>query len=126
MTPCPVVGRALDIPELARYDTNALMLEYRAEICGPGRQARDRHHRTVDGGALAYDVWCAPVQTYDDLVEDPQAIHNQMFWEVPIGDGPATFRTPGSPFVLSATPAALHRGVPDLGEHTGQVLEDGE
>jgi crotonobetainyl-CoA:carnitine CoA-transferase CaiB-like acyl-CoA transferase len=38
----------------------------------------------------------------------------------------ATFRTPGSPFVFSATPAALHRGVPDLGEHTGQVLEDGE
>ena len=127
MTPCPVVGRALDMPELARYDTNALMLEYRAEIYA-ALAAKLETGTTAQWmeALLAYDVWCAPVQTYDDLVKDPQAIHNQMFWEVPIGDGPATFRTPGSPFVLSATPAALHRGVPDLGEHTGQVLEDGE
>ena len=32
MTPCPVVGQAIDMPELAEYDTNALMLEHRAEI----------------------------------------------------------------------------------------------
>lgn len=127
MTPCPVVGRALDMPELARYDTNALMLEYRAEIYA-ALAAKLETGTTAQWmeALLAYDVWCAPVQTYDDLVKDPQAIHNQMFWEVPIGDGTATFRTPGSPFVFSATPAALHRGVPDLGEHTGQVLEDGE
>jgi crotonobetainyl-CoA:carnitine CoA-transferase CaiB-like acyl-CoA transferase len=115
------------MPELARYDTNALMLEYRAEIYA-ALAAKLETGTTAQWmkALLAYDVWCAPVQTYDDLAKDPQAIHNQMFWEVPIGDGTATFRTPGSPFVFSATPAALHRGVPDLGEHTGQVLEDGE
>ena len=125
MTPCPVVGRALDMPELARYDTNALMLEYRAEIYA-ALAAKLETGTTAQWmeALLAYDVWCAPVQTYDDLVKDPQAVHNQMFWEVPIGAGTATFRTPGSPFVFSATPAALHHGVPDLGEHTDQVLGD--
>jgi crotonobetainyl-CoA:carnitine CoA-transferase CaiB-like acyl-CoA transferase len=123
MTPCPVVGRAIDMPELAQYDTNALMLEYRAEIYA---LLADRLKTNTTAhwmeALLASDVWCAPVQTYDDLEADPQALHNQTFWEVPIGDGTRTFRTPGSPFVFSATPAALHRGVPDLGEHTGQIL----
>jgi crotonobetainyl-CoA:carnitine CoA-transferase CaiB-like acyl-CoA transferase len=123
MTPCPVVGRALDMPELARYDTNALMLEHRAEIYA-ALAAKLKTGTTAQWmkPLLAFDVWCAPVQTYDDLVKDPQAVHNQMFWEVPIGDRAASFRTPGSPFVFSATPAALHRGVPDLGEHTAQIL----
>ncbi len=72
-------------------------------------------------------MWCAPIQDYDDLAQDPQALHNGMFWEVPIGDGSQSFRTPASPFVFSATPAAIHRGVPDLGEHTGEIFgqEDG-
>ncbi|HTX00994.1 MAG TPA: CoA transferase, partial [Acidimicrobiales bacterium] len=30
MTPCPILGQALEMPELARYDTNAAMLENRA------------------------------------------------------------------------------------------------
>ena len=123
MTPCPVVGRALDMPELAKYDTNALMLEHRAEIYEllSGRLKTGRTADWLDA-LLAYDVWCAPVQTYDDLMTDPQAEHNQVFWDVPIGDGGPSFRTPGSPFVFSSTPARLHRGVPGLGQHTAQVL----
>lgn len=123
MTPCPIVGRALGMPELAQYDTNALMLEHRATIYDllASRLKTDTTAHWLEA-LLAHDVWCAPVQTYDDLVEDPQALHNKAFWEVPIGSGSTSFRTPGSPFVFSATPAALHRGVPDLGEHTGEIF----
>lgn len=128
MTPCPIVGRALDLPELAQYDTNALMLEHRAEIYA-ALAARLKTGTTARwlAALLAHDVWCAPIQDYDDLVQDPQALHNGMFWEVPIGDGSQSFRTPASPFVFSATPVAIHRGVPDLGEHTEEIFgkEDG-
>jgi crotonobetainyl-CoA:carnitine CoA-transferase CaiB-like acyl-CoA transferase len=102
MTPCPVVGQALDMAELSEYDTNALMLEHRVEIYEllSSRLKTDLTAHWMDA-LLAYDVWCAPVQTYDDLMTDPQAEHNKVFWDVPIGDGGASFRTPGSPFVFS-------------------------
>lgn len=123
MTPCPIIAKALDMPELAQYDTNALMLEHRREIyhaiserlqTGPTEEWIRR--------LLDHDVWCAPVQDYDDLARDPQALHNGAFWEVPIGDGERVFRAPGSPFVFSETPVAIHRGVPDLGQHTAEIL----
>ena len=93
MTPCPIVGKALDMPELAQYDTNALMLEHRKEIylalaehlaptppsiglrcCSSTTCGALRHRRTMT---------CA---------EDPQALYNGAFWEVPIGDGHRTLR----------------------------------
>jgi crotonobetainyl-CoA:carnitine CoA-transferase CaiB-like acyl-CoA transferase len=123
MTPCPIVGKALDMPELARYSTNALMLEHRKEIYHAisERLASGTTDHWI-GALLEHDVWCAPVQTYDELVNDPQALHNGAFWEVPIGDGSRVFRTPASPFVFSETPVGVHRGVPDLGEHTAEVM----
>jgi crotonobetainyl-CoA:carnitine CoA-transferase CaiB-like acyl-CoA transferase len=123
MTPCPIVGEALGMPALAQYDTNAKMLANRSEIYH-AIAARLREGPTAGWieVLLAHDVWCAPVQTYDELERDPQALHNNMFWEVPIGDGGSTYRTPASPFVFSETPVAIHRGVPDLGQHTDDVL----
>jgi crotonobetainyl-CoA:carnitine CoA-transferase CaiB-like acyl-CoA transferase len=123
MTPCPVVGRALDMPELSQYDTNALMLEHRAKIYAliAERLKAGSTQAWLDA-LLAYDVWCAPVQSYDDLVNDPQVRYNGLFWDVPVGASGAQYRTVGSPFVFSATPAALRRGAPDVGQHTDEVL----
>jgi crotonobetainyl-CoA:carnitine CoA-transferase CaiB-like acyl-CoA transferase len=72
---------------------------------------------------LAEDVWCAPVQNYDELMKDPQALHNDLFWNVGIGDGDLEFRTVGTPFTFSKTPAALRRTVPDLGQHTDEFFD---
>ncbi|HMK96458.1 MAG TPA: CoA transferase [Acidimicrobiales bacterium] len=123
MTPCPVLAKALDMPVLAQYDTNAAMLEHRKEIYEAISErlktgTTERWLRLL----LESDVWCAPVQTYDDLAKDPQAHHNGAFWEIPIGDGTKSFQAPASPFVFSETPAAVHRGVPDLGQHTSEIL----
>jgi len=123
MTPCPIIAVALDMPELARFDTNALMLENRQEIY-EAISAKLVHGSTDHWIELllAEDVWCAPVHNYDQLMKDPQALHNEMFWDVGIGDGEQVFHTVGTPFVFSATPAALHRGVPDLGQHTEEFF----
>jgi crotonobetainyl-CoA:carnitine CoA-transferase CaiB-like acyl-CoA transferase len=123
MTPCPIIARALDMPELAQYDTNALMLEHRREIYSAisTKLLEGETDHWIEA-LLAEDVWCAPVQNYDQLMHDPQALHNDLFWEVGIGDGERQFRTVGTPFVFSETPAALHRTVPDLGQHTHEFF----
>lgn len=125
MTPCPVLGRALDLPELAAYDTNELMFAHRVAVYDIVAA------RLVTGTTghwlhllLGHDVWAGPVQTYDAVAADPQVTHNDLFWEVPVGAGPDRFRTPGSPFRFSLTPAALRRGVPRSGQHTAEILGD--
>jgi crotonobetainyl-CoA:carnitine CoA-transferase CaiB-like acyl-CoA transferase len=129
MTPCPVLARALDIPELARFDTNELMLEHREEIYDlvAARLATGQTATWIEV-LLAHDVWTAPVQDYGHLVEDPQLQHNGLLWDVPVGDvtvdaGAPTFRTVGSPFHFSLTPPAIRRGVPRLGAHTAEVMD---
>ena len=73
---------------------------------------------------LAHDVWCAPVQNYEELVADPQVAHNGLFWEVPVGEGEATFLTPGSPITFSSTEVGIRHSVPRSGQHTAEVFGD--
>jgi crotonobetainyl-CoA:carnitine CoA-transferase CaiB-like acyl-CoA transferase len=128
MTPCPILADAIDLPEIAQFDTNEAMLEHRERIYDliAARLATDTTAHWIEA-LLAHDVWSAPVQDYDTLVRDPQLRHNGLLWEVPVGDGsPAeaspTFATVGSPIRLSRTPARVRRGVPRLGEHTADVM----
>ena len=123
--PVLVAGVFAVLAGLAAYDTNALMLEHRREIYAAisEKLATDSTQHWIEI-LLDHDVWCAPVQNYDQLMNDPQALHNDMFWDVGIGDGAQQFRTVGTPFVFSKTPAALRRGVPDLGQHTAEIFGD--
>jgi crotonobetainyl-CoA:carnitine CoA-transferase CaiB-like acyl-CoA transferase len=123
MTPCPVLARAIDVPELAQYDTNELMYENRNVIYDviAAQLAGNTTAHWIER-LLEHDVWCAPVQDYTALVADPQLAHNGMLWDVPVGHNGDRFRTVGSPFRFSATPAAIHRGVPRVGQHTDEVL----
>jgi crotonobetainyl-CoA:carnitine CoA-transferase CaiB-like acyl-CoA transferase len=124
MTPCPVLAEALDLPWLAQFDDLDKMVESRAEI-----YATLSEHFLGDtteawiGLLLDHDVWCAPVQTYEELAKDGQVAHNGLFWDVPIGDGEATFRTPGSPMTFSGTPASVRYGVPRAGQHTADFFD---
>ncbi len=55
--------------------------------------AEELAERRLDEVTEAFDarrIWYARVQDYDDLKHDPQAIHNQVFREVPVGDQTAT------------------------------------
>jgi crotonobetainyl-CoA:carnitine CoA-transferase CaiB-like acyl-CoA transferase len=123
MTPCPVLAEALDLPWLAQYDDLDKMIEARPQIYAGLSEhflgGTSEHWLDV---LLAHDVWCAPVQSYEQLVDDPQVAHNGLFWEVPVGEDEATFLTPASPVTFSATPTGIERGVPRAGQHTAEVL----
>jgi len=123
MTPCPVLAEALDQPWLAQYDTLDKMVESRPQIYeGLSELFRDGTRAHWIEKLLAHDVWCAPVQNYEELLEDPQVANNGLFWEVPVGAGEGTFLTPASPITFSATPTGIRHGVPRSGQHTDEVL----
>jgi CoA:oxalate CoA-transferase len=71
----------------------------------------------------AGDVICAPVNSVDDLPDDPQVRANDYVVDV---EHPRLGRMAvlGPPVRLSETPARLRSTAPDLGEHTDQVLAD--
>ena len=60
---------------------------------------------------------------YDEVYTDPQILARDMVVETvhPV-TGP--FRTMGVPVKLSATPGAVRRAAPRLGEHTDEVLNE--
>ena len=119
MFPCPVLGEILGLEWLNQYDTNQKMLEGRDEV----HLRLSKHFAqkpTAEWIDLLgpHDVWCAPVQTHDQILTDPQIAHKELIWEVPVGEGEGTYLTIGSPLNFSATPPGLRRGAPRVGAHT--------
>jgi crotonobetainyl-CoA:carnitine CoA-transferase CaiB-like acyl-CoA transferase len=71
----------------------------------------------------AAGVPVGPVNKIGDMLSDPQVHAREMVTEV---DHPRAGRvkTLGTPIKFSATPGAITRHAPLLGEHTNEVLED--
>jgi len=69
------------------------------------------------------DCICAPVATYEELVNDPQVRANEYIVEV---DHPTQGRIPviGAPWRFSETPAEIAPAAPELGQHTEEILQD--
>jgi crotonobetainyl-CoA:carnitine CoA-transferase CaiB-like acyl-CoA transferase len=73
--------------------------------------------------AVAFDrigVWYERVRDYDDLVDDPQAIHNQVFERVPVRGSEATLVA--HPLRYDGAAPPLRFSPPELGEHTVEIL----
>ena len=71
----------------------------------------------------AHDMICAPVQDYEALTTDPQALDNDYLLTVdhPIA-GPT--QVVGFPWKFSETPASVAPAAPELGQHTEEILLD--
>ncbi len=122
MMSCPELGRVLGVGWLDPYDTNERMFEHRDEI----HRLLSAHFATSTTGAWlevldAAGVWCAPVQDYEALERDPQVEENDLIWTLPIGTEGGTFRTVGTPFSFSRTPAVMRQGVPRAGQHNEEL-----
>ena len=67
------------------------------------------------------DILCAPVNTLEDALEDPQTACNRMIVDLdPTAAGPV--RLVASPIDMSAAPFSVRRAPPALGEHNDEVL----
>ncbi|MDN5217291.1 CoA transferase [Fulvivirgaceae bacterium BMA12] len=71
---------------------------------------------------LEHDIWCSQVNTFTEMVEDPQVKHNNMILEY---DHPTIgmVKTTGFPVSFSDTPQQIYRPAPLLNEHAGEILK---
>jgi len=66
---------------------------------------------------------CGPINTIPEVFAHPQAEARQLILEAEHPTA-GTVRFSGFPYKLSATPAAIRRPPPRLGEHTDEILVD--
>ncbi|MBI3954026.1 MAG: CoA transferase [Chloroflexi bacterium] len=69
-------------------------------------------------------VFLAPINTAEDIANDPHLEARGFFVEVNHPELGAALRYPGPPFRLSETPWQSHHRAPLLGEHNRQVYEE--
>jgi crotonobetainyl-CoA:carnitine CoA-transferase CaiB-like acyl-CoA transferase len=119
-----VLGDLLEEPRLAAYDDPRRAYDDRDEVY---RIVQERlKERTTDEllKLLATkDVWCAPVQGFDRLVDDPQVAHNDLLTTVDHPNG-GDLRVVGVPMRFSRTPGSVRSGPPAVGQHTDEVLAE--
>jgi crotonobetainyl-CoA:carnitine CoA-transferase CaiB-like acyl-CoA transferase len=119
-----LLARLLDAPQLAQWDAETDGFRRRDEISHIVTErlaTRDTDHWLKLLGE--HGVWVGPVNSYDDLLDDPQVRHNGSFITY---DHPTegTVTTPGFAFSMTATPPALTRPAPTAGQHTVELLTD--
>ena len=118
---------ALGAPDLggdARFTTNALRVEHRAELVGA--LAPLFAPRTTDAWIAALEaagVPCGPINTIDRVFEEAQAQARGLVVSQERADLSDPVRTVASPIRLSQTPVAYDRAPPALGQDTDEVLE---
>ncbi|MFL5796829.1 MAG: CaiB/BaiF CoA transferase family protein [Actinomycetota bacterium] len=122
MASLAVVGELVGIPELAAYDTPERAWAERDDVYRL-IAARLPERPTAEWLKLlaARDVWCAPVQAFDEVVDDPQLEHNELLATVEY-PGVGELRVVGVPMRFSATPGSIRLGPPTVGQHTEEIL----
>ena len=68
------------------------------------------------------DVACGPVNTVDQVAQDPHTIAREMIARVRHPQA-GMLRVVNSPIKLSRTPVKLERASPQVGEHTNEILK---
>jgi crotonobetainyl-CoA:carnitine CoA-transferase CaiB-like acyl-CoA transferase len=116
---------AIGAPELAtdiRFDHLAARYQNRGELIQ--RVSECVGHFTTNECVSALDaagVACSPIQSLREVAQWPYLRETNALTDV-------TYRgrsipVVGSPLLLSCTPVNTRRGVPEFGEHTGEILE---
>lgn len=117
-----VLGELLDLPQLADYDTEELAYDKRDEL-------KPMIEKTIGTNTTEHwldllgsrDMWCAKVQDFDDLMNDPQVAHNELIQTIqhPIA---GEVKVIGVPIQFSETPGTIRLNPPRVGEHNDEIL----
>ena len=120
------LAQALGAPGLGtdpRFVTNALRIEHRAAMTAEVSALTAGHDMS---GLMALleeaNVPCGPVNTIDQVFDEPQAKHRGLEIEQARSDLTHPVRTVASPIRMSKTPVEYHRAPPALGADTEDVL----
>jgi len=117
---------ALGDPDLAtdaRFLTNALRIAFRDQLTERlGALTASWSMDALMSALAAAGVPCGPVNTVDQVFEEPQAQARGLVVEQARPDLDHPVRTVASPIRMSRTPVRYDRPPPALGEHTAAVL----
>ena len=106
-----------------RFATNALRVQHRVELSPTLSVLTAGFTMKALMAALeAAGVPCGPVNTIDQVFEEPQALHRGLTVEQMRPDLATPVRTVASPIRLSKTPVRYDAPPPRLGQHTDAVL----
>jgi crotonobetainyl-CoA:carnitine CoA-transferase CaiB-like acyl-CoA transferase len=120
---CQAIGSAA-LADDPRYAKNAARVEHRLELLRTLGEIFLRHDsKTWSQLFRDAEVPFAPVQTIDQVFNDPQVIQRDMLAEVEHPSA-GTVRMAGIPVKFSVTPGAIRLPPPRLGEHTETVLAE--
>lgn len=118
---------AIGLPELAddeRFRSNADRVANRDALNDAlDRVFVQRTNQDWLARLEAEDQLVGAVQTLEQVLEDPQVVHNRILVDVPHPEYP-TLKLVDTAVRLSATPGGISRRPPILGEHTEEVLRE--
>ena len=123
----PRLAKVLGVPELAddpRFRTVADRMTNLDALIAELTPLFEKH--TVDEWLAIFEeegIPGGPVLSIGEMLADPQTLARDMVTEVP-HSRLGKIKTLGTPVKFSATPTALRRGAPLLGEHTAEVLRE--
>ncbi|MFC5344981.1 CaiB/BaiF CoA transferase family protein [Brevundimonas staleyi] len=119
---CGVLG-AETLATDPRYAANAGRIGRRAELVAAiSALTRDLTMTELFARLEAAGVPCGPVNTIDQVFEEPQAKHRGLEIDLPRDDLSRPTKTVASPIRLSETPVRYDRAPPVLGADTDEVL----
>lgn len=124
-----VLTELMGRPELAdeeRFSSKSRRAEHVEEIDNIVREWLDGRHKdeTVEL-LLEHNIPTAPVQTIEEIVEDPHLDHREMLNYLPNkGVGREDIPVPGMPIKFPASEAPEVTESPRVGEHTDEVLSE--
>lgn len=122
MTPLSKLAEVIGVKELLQWKEEERFL-YRDEIneviirCLQERTTSD--WLTIFRAA---DIWCAEVNTYEEVFDDPQVKHNNVVGEFEY-PGAGKIRVLKHPVKYSAMQPSIRQRPPLLGEHTEEILQ---
>ncbi len=120
---CQLAGRA-ELADNPAFASNRSRVENRVELVPLIEQLMRQHSSDWWLQQLAAQgVPCGPINTLDQVFEDPQVQHRKMLLQLPhheAGLSPSV----ANPVKFSATPVQHHNAPPTLGQHSDRLLSE--
>jgi len=120
---CNILGKA-ELLQDPRFDTNSNRTAHVKELSAILNEVFK--HKTINEWLEVLEkaeLPCAPINTVETIVNDPQIKARNMIVEVehPVA---GHLKMAGVPIKMSATPGAVERPAPLLGQHTAELLNE--